>query len=251
MMGTGWRRPPKWPTSNTANSTRRSARRHSESWRRCCARQPTGRSASTRAAGGARQRRFELPPGAARPRSTTLCGRRGAGCTRLRAPRSPVLSHGSGTSQAGQSTNAAVIVDWTTYCDASMSVDREARACVVESDRRGGRAAGGLLRGSGADRVDAPGGHPPGLSLHPSPGLGLRPRLPAARERLRPGLGTGGPGSTRRRRSTRRTSDRRPRQASLSAARRLPVDDVCARGTHGRTLASGAFRSEASWSFLA
>ncbi|MFC4377693.1 FAD-binding and (Fe-S)-binding domain-containing protein [Nocardia halotolerans] len=44
----------------------------------------------------------------------------------------PVLSRGGGTSLAGQSTNAAVIIDWTKYCNRLVSVDVEAKTCVVE-----------------------------------------------------------------------------------------------------------------------
>ncbi len=44
----------------------------------------------------------------------------------------PVLSRGGGTSLAGQCTNAAVVIDWTKYCNRLLSVDAEARTCVVE-----------------------------------------------------------------------------------------------------------------------
>ncbi|WP_129840556.1 FAD-binding and (Fe-S)-binding domain-containing protein [Streptomyces sp. RFCAC02] len=44
----------------------------------------------------------------------------------------PVLSRGGGTSLAGQCTNVAVVVDWTKYCHRLLSVDPEARTCVVE-----------------------------------------------------------------------------------------------------------------------
>jgi FAD/FMN-containing dehydrogenase/Fe-S oxidoreductase len=44
----------------------------------------------------------------------------------------PVLSRGGGTSLAGQTTNAAVVIDWTKYCDRLVSVDAAARTCVVE-----------------------------------------------------------------------------------------------------------------------
>ncbi|MGW2181943.1 FAD-binding and (Fe-S)-binding domain-containing protein [Streptomyces sp. NPDC001732] len=50
-------------------------------------------------------------------------------CARFGAP---VLSRGGGTSLAGQCTNAAVVVDWTKYCDRLVSVDAERRTCVVE-----------------------------------------------------------------------------------------------------------------------
>jgi FAD/FMN-containing dehydrogenase/Fe-S oxidoreductase len=44
----------------------------------------------------------------------------------------PVLSRGGGTSLAGQCTNAAVVIDWTKYCHALVSVDADNRTCVVE-----------------------------------------------------------------------------------------------------------------------
>ncbi|MFF0267163.1 FAD-binding and (Fe-S)-binding domain-containing protein [Kribbella sp. NPDC004536] len=44
----------------------------------------------------------------------------------------PVLSRGGGTSLAGQTTNAAVVIDWTKYCNHLVSVDAAARTCVVE-----------------------------------------------------------------------------------------------------------------------
>ncbi|WP_240152021.1 FAD-binding and (Fe-S)-binding domain-containing protein [Streptomyces mobaraensis] len=44
----------------------------------------------------------------------------------------PVLSRGGGTSLAGQTTNRAVVIDWSKYCHRLVSVDPEARTCVVE-----------------------------------------------------------------------------------------------------------------------
>jgi FAD/FMN-containing dehydrogenase/Fe-S oxidoreductase len=44
----------------------------------------------------------------------------------------PVLSRGGGTSLAGQTTNAAVVLDWSKYCNRVVSVDPAARTCVVE-----------------------------------------------------------------------------------------------------------------------
>ncbi|MFE1360925.1 FAD-binding and (Fe-S)-binding domain-containing protein [Streptomyces harbinensis] len=44
----------------------------------------------------------------------------------------PVLSRGGGTSLAGQCTNVAVVLDWSKYCHRLVSVDAEARTCVVE-----------------------------------------------------------------------------------------------------------------------
>ena len=44
----------------------------------------------------------------------------------------PVVSRGGGTSLAGQACNAAVVIDWSKYCHGVVSVDPEARTCVVE-----------------------------------------------------------------------------------------------------------------------
>jgi FAD/FMN-containing dehydrogenase/Fe-S oxidoreductase len=44
----------------------------------------------------------------------------------------PVVSRGGGTSLAGQSCNTAVVIDWSKYCHAVVSVDPGARTCVVE-----------------------------------------------------------------------------------------------------------------------
>ncbi|MDQ0790885.1 FAD-binding and (Fe-S)-binding domain-containing protein [Streptomyces sp. B3I8] len=71
----------------------------------------------------------QVPLGVVVPRSVEDGARAVEVCARFRAP---VLSRGGGTSLAGQCTNAAVVVDWTKYCDALVSVDPEARTCVVE-----------------------------------------------------------------------------------------------------------------------
>ena len=44
----------------------------------------------------------------------------------------PVVSRGGGTSLAGQACNVAVVIDWSKYCHGLVSVDPEARTCVVE-----------------------------------------------------------------------------------------------------------------------
>ncbi|MDP5181673.1 FAD-linked oxidase C-terminal domain-containing protein [Blastococcus sp. BMG 814] len=44
----------------------------------------------------------------------------------------PVLSRGGGTSLAGECTNTAVVLDFSKYCTRLVSVDPEARTCVVE-----------------------------------------------------------------------------------------------------------------------
>ncbi|MFF4394173.1 FAD-binding and (Fe-S)-binding domain-containing protein [Streptomyces sp. NPDC001480] len=71
----------------------------------------------------------QVPIGVVVPRTVEAGARAVAVCARFDAP---VLSRGGGTSLAGQSTNTAVVIDWTKYCDALVSVDPEARTCVVE-----------------------------------------------------------------------------------------------------------------------
>ena len=44
----------------------------------------------------------------------------------------PVLSRAAGRSLAGQCTNAAVVIDWSKYCNRLLSLDVEARTCLVE-----------------------------------------------------------------------------------------------------------------------
>jgi FAD/FMN-containing dehydrogenase len=43
----------------------------------------------------------------------------------------PVVSRGGGTSLAGQTCNVAVIIDWSKYCHGVVSVDPDARTCIV------------------------------------------------------------------------------------------------------------------------
>ncbi|MFE9451002.1 FAD-binding and (Fe-S)-binding domain-containing protein [Streptomyces sp. NPDC006739] len=71
----------------------------------------------------------QVPLGVVVPRTVEAGARAVAVCSRLRAP---VLSRGGGTSLAGQTTNTAVVIDWTKYCDALLSVDPDDRTCVVE-----------------------------------------------------------------------------------------------------------------------
>ncbi|MFH7599342.1 FAD-linked oxidase C-terminal domain-containing protein [Streptomyces racemochromogenes] len=71
----------------------------------------------------------QVPLGVVVPRSVEAGARAVAVCARFCAP---VLSRGGGTSLGGQCTNAAVVVDWTKYCNRLVSVDPEARSCVVE-----------------------------------------------------------------------------------------------------------------------
>jgi FAD/FMN-containing dehydrogenase/Fe-S oxidoreductase len=44
----------------------------------------------------------------------------------------PVFSRGGGTSLAGQCCNSGVVLDWSKYCDRLVSVDPQARTCIVE-----------------------------------------------------------------------------------------------------------------------
>ncbi|MGI9157820.1 MAG: FAD-binding and (Fe-S)-binding domain-containing protein [Marmoricola sp.] len=44
----------------------------------------------------------------------------------------PIVSRGGGTSMAGQCTNTAVVLDFSKYCNKVVSVDAEARRCIVE-----------------------------------------------------------------------------------------------------------------------
>ncbi|WP_128983532.1 FAD-binding and (Fe-S)-binding domain-containing protein [Streptomyces roseicoloratus] len=71
----------------------------------------------------------QVPLGVVVPRSVDAGARTVEVCARYGAP---VLSRGGGTSLAGQTTNAAVVIDWTKHCDALISVDPDARTCVVE-----------------------------------------------------------------------------------------------------------------------
>ena len=52
-----------------------------------------------------------------------------AACRRHRAP---IVSRGGGTSLAGECTNTAVVIDWSKYCHRLISVDPDARTCIVE-----------------------------------------------------------------------------------------------------------------------
>nr|BFD81180.1 FAD-binding and (Fe-S)-binding domain-containing protein [Streptomyces sp. Xyl84] len=71
----------------------------------------------------------QVPLGVVVPRTVEAGAEAVAVCARFGAP---VLSRGGGTSLAGQSTNTAVVIDWTKYCHALISVDPDARTCVVE-----------------------------------------------------------------------------------------------------------------------
>ena len=100
----------------------------------------------------------QVPLGVVVPRSVDDAVRAVRACQRHGAP---VLSRGGGTSLAGQSTNAAVVLDWTKYCHRLVSVDPEARTCVVEP----GIALDDLNAAAGPARADVrPAAlHPPQL----------------------------------------------------------------------------------------
>ncbi|MFD4950602.1 FAD-binding and (Fe-S)-binding domain-containing protein [Streptomyces sp. NPDC058451] len=71
----------------------------------------------------------QVPIGVVVPRTVEAGAETVRVCARFGAP---VLSRGGGTSLAGQTTNTAVVIDWTKYCHAVISVDPDARTCVVE-----------------------------------------------------------------------------------------------------------------------
>ncbi|MEU2928206.1 FAD-linked oxidase C-terminal domain-containing protein [Streptomyces sp. NPDC007251] len=71
----------------------------------------------------------QVPLGVVVPRTVEDGARAVSVCARFDAP---VLSRGGGTSLAGQSTNTAVVIDWSKYCNRIISVDPERRTCVVE-----------------------------------------------------------------------------------------------------------------------
>jgi FAD/FMN-containing dehydrogenase/Fe-S oxidoreductase len=71
----------------------------------------------------------QVPIGVVVPRDVEAGAEAVAVCAQFGAP---VLSRGGGTSLGGQCTNAAVVIDWTKYCNRLVSVDAERRTCVVE-----------------------------------------------------------------------------------------------------------------------
>ncbi|MBO0827255.1 MAG: FAD-binding protein [Streptosporangiales bacterium] len=71
----------------------------------------------------------QVPLGVVVPRSVDAGVAAVGVCHRHRAP---LFSRGGGTSLGGQCCNTAVVVDWTKYCDRLVSVDTDARTCVVE-----------------------------------------------------------------------------------------------------------------------
>ena len=71
----------------------------------------------------------QVPLGVVVPRTVEAAVQAVATCHRHGTA---LLSRGGGTSLAGQTTNDAVVLDWTKYCNRLISVDSEARTCVVE-----------------------------------------------------------------------------------------------------------------------
>jgi len=71
----------------------------------------------------------QVPIGVVVPRSVEAAVEAVAVCREYGAP---VLSRGGGTSLAGECCNTAVVMDWSKYCDALVSVDEDAKTCVVE-----------------------------------------------------------------------------------------------------------------------
>lgn len=71
----------------------------------------------------------QVPLGVVIPRNVDAGATAVEVCARFGAP---VLSRGGGTSLGGQCTNAAVVIDWTKYCNRLISVDTEQKTCVVE-----------------------------------------------------------------------------------------------------------------------
>ena len=71
----------------------------------------------------------QVPIGVVVPRTVEAAAEGVAVC---REHGAPVLSRGGGTSLAGKCTNTAVVLDWSKYCNRLVSVDADARTCVVE-----------------------------------------------------------------------------------------------------------------------
>jgi FAD/FMN-containing dehydrogenase len=71
----------------------------------------------------------QVPIGVVVPRSVDDAAAAIAVC---REHGAPVVSRGGGTSLAGHACNVAVVIDWSKYCHGLVSVDPEARTCVIE-----------------------------------------------------------------------------------------------------------------------
>jgi FAD/FMN-containing dehydrogenase/Fe-S oxidoreductase len=71
----------------------------------------------------------QVPLGVVVPRTVEAAAEAVAVC---REHGLPIVSRGGGTSLAGQCTNTAIVIDFSKYCNRLLSVDPEARTCVVE-----------------------------------------------------------------------------------------------------------------------
>ncbi len=71
----------------------------------------------------------QVPVGVVVPRTPEAAAAAVAVC---REHDAPVLSRGGGTSLAGQTTNTAVVLDWSKYCTRVESVDPRQRTCTVQ-----------------------------------------------------------------------------------------------------------------------
>ncbi|MEV0731008.1 FAD-linked oxidase C-terminal domain-containing protein [Polymorphospora sp. NPDC050346] len=71
----------------------------------------------------------QVPLGVVVPRTVEAAVAAVAVCRRHHAP---LVSRGGGTGLAGQSTNTAVVLDWSKYCHRVLDVDADARTCLVE-----------------------------------------------------------------------------------------------------------------------
>jgi FAD/FMN-containing dehydrogenase/Fe-S oxidoreductase len=71
----------------------------------------------------------QLPIGVVAPRTVDAAA---AAVAVAAAHGVPVLSRGGATSLAGQTTNAALVLDWSKYCNRVVSIDPDARTCIVE-----------------------------------------------------------------------------------------------------------------------
>ncbi|MCZ2804547.1 FAD-binding and (Fe-S)-binding domain-containing protein [Modestobacter sp. VKM Ac-2983] len=86
--------------------------------------------AGTRGAYSTDASNYRVPPlGVVEPRTVEDAVEAAAVC---REHRVPLLSRGGGTSLSGQTTNAAVVLDWSRHCNRLESVDVDSRTCVVE-----------------------------------------------------------------------------------------------------------------------
>lgn len=71
----------------------------------------------------------QMPIGVVVPRTLDAAAAAVAVCRRRGAP---LVSRGGGTSLASEATNAAVVLDFSKYCNRLVSVDPKAHTCVVE-----------------------------------------------------------------------------------------------------------------------